>query len=185
MVTLALRTLAAFDFLEFSESITHFIEDSVISYLDDENPQVRKEAVKTCCSLSFSPQGNARLGAVLEKMVSKLLQKFFIVATTDNDYRIRSTMLKYLNPQFDPFIAKYENLLMLFNCMNDVSFEIRDRTIRILDRLTQFNPAIIYPYLRNLLVQLLSTDYKFAVSFVILVAVLLVRPTGIIRGKVI
>ncbi|WPZ33751.1 branched-chain amino acid ABC transporter permease [Thalassobaculum sp. OXR-137] len=35
------------------------------------------------------------------------------------------------------------------------------------------------------LVQLLSTDYKFAVSFVILVVVLLVRPTGIIRGKVI
>lgn len=35
------------------------------------------------------------------------------------------------------------------------------------------------------LVQLLSTDYKFAVSFVILVVVLLVRPTGVFRGKVI
>ncbi len=35
------------------------------------------------------------------------------------------------------------------------------------------------------LVQLLSTDYKFAVSFLILVVVLLIRPTGIIRGKVI
>jgi branched-chain amino acid transport system permease protein len=35
------------------------------------------------------------------------------------------------------------------------------------------------------LLQFLSTDYKFAVSFIILVAVLLVRPTGIIRGKVI
>ncbi len=34
------------------------------------------------------------------------------------------------------------------------------------------------------LVQLLSTDYKFAVSFIILVAVLLVRPTGLIKGKV-
>ncbi|MCF6305739.1 MAG: branched-chain amino acid ABC transporter permease [Rhodobacteraceae bacterium] len=34
------------------------------------------------------------------------------------------------------------------------------------------------------LVQLLSTDYKFAVSFVILVLVLLWRPTGIFRGKV-
>ena len=34
------------------------------------------------------------------------------------------------------------------------------------------------------LVQLLSTDYKFAVSFVILVVVLLIRPTGIFRGKV-
>ncbi len=34
------------------------------------------------------------------------------------------------------------------------------------------------------LAQLLSTDYKFAVSFVILVVVLLVRPTGIFRGRV-
>lgn len=33
------------------------------------------------------------------------------------------------------------------------------------------------------LVQLLSTDYKFAVSFVILVIVLLIRPTGLFRGK--
>lgn len=33
------------------------------------------------------------------------------------------------------------------------------------------------------LVQLLSTDYKFAVSFIILVLVLLIRPTGIFRGN--
>ena len=35
------------------------------------------------------------------------------------------------------------------------------------------------------LLQLLSTDYKFAVSFVILVLVLLIRPTGIFRGQTI
>ena len=33
------------------------------------------------------------------------------------------------------------------------------------------------------LLQLLSTEYKFAVSFIILIAVLLFRPTGIFRGK--
>ena len=33
------------------------------------------------------------------------------------------------------------------------------------------------------LVQLLSTDYKFAVSFTILLIVLLFRPTGLFRGK--
>lgn len=35
------------------------------------------------------------------------------------------------------------------------------------------------------LVQLLSVEYKFAVSFIILVVVLLIRPTGLFRGKVI
>ena len=33
------------------------------------------------------------------------------------------------------------------------------------------------------LVQLLSTDYKFAVSYSILILVLLLRPTGIFKGK--
>jgi len=33
------------------------------------------------------------------------------------------------------------------------------------------------------MVQLLSTDYKFAISFIILVVVLVLRPSGIFRGK--
>ncbi len=33
------------------------------------------------------------------------------------------------------------------------------------------------------LLQLLSTEYKFAVSFVILIAVLLFKPTGLFKGK--
>ena len=35
------------------------------------------------------------------------------------------------------------------------------------------------------LVQLLGTDYKFAISFIILVVVLLIKPTGLFRGKTI
>ncbi len=35
------------------------------------------------------------------------------------------------------------------------------------------------------LVQLLGTDYKFAISFIILVVVLLIRPTGIFRGRLV
>jgi branched-chain amino acid transport system permease protein len=33
------------------------------------------------------------------------------------------------------------------------------------------------------MIQLLSTEYKFAVSFALLVVVLLFRPTGIFKGK--
>ena len=45
---------------------------------------------------------------------------------------------------------------------------------------------LIYPYpalAPEGLVQFLSTEYKFAISFAILVIVLLVRPTGIFRGQ--
>ncbi len=46
---------------------------------------------------------------------------------------------------------------------------------------TYLMPKILEP---DGLMQLLSTDYKFAVSFVILVLVLLIRPTGLLKGKV-
>lgn len=48
--------------------------------------------------------------------------------------------------------------------------------------LTYLIPADLAP---DSLVQLLSTEYKFAVSFVILVIVLLIKPTGLFKGKVI
>ena len=35
------------------------------------------------------------------------------------------------------------------------------------------------------LLQILSTDYKIAISFLILVLVLLIKPTGIYKGKII
>ena len=43
-------------------------------------------------------------------------------------------------------------------------------------------PVEIVP---NGLLQILSTDYKIAVSFIILVLVLLIKPTGIYKGKII
>ncbi|MEQ9693872.1 branched-chain amino acid ABC transporter permease [Shimia sp. SDUM112013] len=46
--------------------------------------------------------------------------------------------------------------------------------------LTYWLPDSLEP---STLVQLLSTDYKFAVSFVILIVVLLFKPTGIFKGK--
>ncbi len=46
--------------------------------------------------------------------------------------------------------------------------------------LTYLLPASLAP---DSLVQLLSTDYKFAVSFAILVVVLLFKPTGLLKGK--
>ena len=141
MVTLALRTLQMFDFDNLEMCIVYFIENSVLNYLDDENPMVRKEAMQTCCGLSFPENSGHRISSGMERIINKLLHKFFVTATTDNEDRIRITMLKYLNPQFDPFISKYENLLMLFNCMQDQSYDIKERTVKILGRLVPHNAA--------------------------------------------
>ena len=156
MVTLALRTLQMFDFDNLEMCIVYFIENSVLNYLDDENPMVRKEAMQTCCGLSFPQNSGLRISSGMERIINKLLHKFFVTATTDNEDRIRITMLKYLNPQFDPFISKYENLLMLFNCMQDQSYDIKERTVKILGRLVPHNAAQILPYLRQLLISLIS-----------------------------
>ena len=50
-----------------------------------------------------------------------------------------------------------------------------------------FKKVFVYLLPENLepsgLVQLISTDYKFVVSYSILILVLLFRPTGIFKGK--
>ena len=137
-------------------STVYFIENSVLNFLDDENPNVRKEAMRTCCGLSFPKTNHLRISSTMERIINKLLHRFFVTATTDNEDRIRVTMLKHLNPQFDPFISRYENLLMLFNCMQDQNFEIKERTVRILGRLVPHNASQILPYLRQLIVSLIS-----------------------------
>lgn len=87
-----------FDFDALAMCIVYFIETSVLNFLDDENPMVRKEAMQTCCGLSFPQNDRLRISSGMERIINKLLHKFFVTATTDNEDRIRVTMLKYLNP---------------------------------------------------------------------------------------
>jgi branched-chain amino acid transport system permease protein len=60
-----------------------------------------------------------------------------------------------------------------------VSFSEISLTYAYKKFLTYLLPSDLAP---SSLVQLISTDYKFAVSFIILVLVLLFRPTGLFKG---
>lgn len=68
-----------------------------------------------------------------------MIKKFIVVATTDPEHKIRCTMLKHMNKQFDMYFACKENLLMLFNCMNDTNLTIKDRTLKIIGRMIDHN----------------------------------------------
>jgi len=57
MIKLALTTLSNFDFRDFSEPLTHFFDEIVLNYLDNENDEIREAAVKTCSNLTISRDG--------------------------------------------------------------------------------------------------------------------------------
>ncbi len=86
-----------FDLNDLAMSTVYFIETSVLNFLDDENPTVRKEAMRTCCGVILPKSNNLRISWSMERIINKLLHKFFVTATTDNEDSIRVTMLKYLN----------------------------------------------------------------------------------------
>jgi len=54
--------------------------------------------MQTCCGLAFPQNDKLKISSGMERIINKLLHKFFVTATTDNEDRIRITMLKYLNP---------------------------------------------------------------------------------------
>lgn len=155
MVTLALKALYTFGLGDIRElDILQFMSESVLPYLFNENSNIRNEAVQTFSNLQLADQH--KLSPRYEMQLNKLLHKFFVTAMTDSDINIRIAMLTKINPDFDPFIARYESLLMLFNCMKDSNNEIKIKTIKILGRLSNINPQQILPYLRNLIVSLIS-----------------------------
>ena len=153
-IILALKTLSDFDFPEFSECLAQFVHEHVLNYLEDENPKIRKAAIKTGCSLYVRDTRATRTGNV--DRVNEIIERFLIVSLTDPDYKIRTKMLKYLNKRFDHLLAHKTNLKLLFQCVQNSVVEVRQQAIKILGRISDHNPSVILPYLRNQLVQLLS-----------------------------
>jgi len=93
MIRLALHTLSKFDFRDFTDSLTHFFDETVLNYMDNDKDEIREAAVKTCSNLTVSRDGN-RIGSLIEKILKKLLKKFLMVATADKNHNIRCNMLK-------------------------------------------------------------------------------------------
>lgn len=106
MEIVALNTLGNFDFADFASSIVKFVQEIVVHFLKNPNPSVRKEAIKTGCSLTLRPNVS-RVGGAMRRLITDILDRFLQVAMTDEEDKIRYAMLKYLNPQFDAFLASH------------------------------------------------------------------------------
>eukprot|EP01133_Synstelium_polycarpum_P000171 gene171-204_t len=159
MIALALKTLGTFDLSK--HSLLEFVRECVVSYLDDDNSEIRREAAITSSQLMVRPGEPAPTRGHAAVIVGEVLEKLLVVGIADPDPSIRRTVLSSLDTRFDHHLAQAENLRSLFIALNDEVFEIRELAISVIGRLTIRNPAYVMPSLRKTLIQLL-TELEFS-----------------------
>uniref|UniRef100_A0A3B3CAQ9 Serine/threonine-protein kinase TOR n=1 Tax=Oryzias melastigma TaxID=30732 RepID=A0A3B3CAQ9_ORYME len=156
-ITLALRTLGSFEFE--GHSLTQFVRHCADHFLNSEHKEIRMEAARTCSRL-LTPSINLINGHVVSQtavqVVADVLSKLLVVGITDPDPDIRYCVLASLDERFDAHLAQAENLQALFVALNDEVFEIRELAICTIGRLSSMNPAFVMPFLRKMLIQILT-----------------------------
>ncbi|XP_036113118.1 serine/threonine-protein kinase mTOR isoform X2 [Molossus molossus] len=158
-ITLALRTLGSFEFE--GHSLTQFVRHCADHFLNSEHKEVRMEAARTCSRL-LTPSvhlisGHAHVvSQTAVQVVADVLSKLLVVGITDPDPDIRYCVLASLDERFDAHLAQAENLQALFVALNDQVFEIRELAICTVGRLSSMNPAFVMPFLRKMLIQILT-----------------------------
>ena len=159
LIALALKTLGSFDFTP--HVLTEMVRESIVNYLDDDNPTIRAEAAKTCTKLIVKPGQTALAVGHGAATVAEVLEKLLIVGIADPDSDIRFTVLSSIDERYDHHLAQADNLRSLFVALNDEVFRIRELVINIIGRLSILNPAHVMPSLRKTLIVLL-TELEFS-----------------------
>ncbi|XP_044740220.1 serine/threonine-protein kinase Tor [Chrysoperla carnea] len=152
-IVLGLRTLGTFDF--DGQSLLQFVRRCAEHFLNFEQGEVRLEAVRTSgrllrIALEGPPSKTVTLTA------KDVLSRLLTVAVTDTDPDVRFWVLASLHENFDPHLAQAKALTMLFVCLHDEVFEIREFALSTLGRLSSLNPGYVMPAIRKTLVQLLT-----------------------------
>lgn len=154
LIILALETLGSFDFT--GHMLSELINECAMTYLEDDNSEIRKAAALCCCKLLVKDPIYNLSNATALKTVSRIIEKLLVVGIADPDSCIRLIVLSSLVPGFDKHLAHIENIRSLFIALNDEVFAVREIAISIIGRLVLINPAYVMPSLRKSLIQLLT-----------------------------
>ncbi|CUS21363.1 LAQU0S03e00848g1_1 [Lachancea quebecensis] len=142
--------------INYRYSLVELVRLITISYIEHENPQVRKLAALTSCDLFVEDSICKQTSLRALNTVSEVLSKLLTVAITDPVVEIRFEVLRHLDSNFDPQLSQPDNVRLLFMALNDEVFAIQMEAMKIIGRLSIVNPAYVIPSLRKTLLQLLS-----------------------------
>lgn len=135
--------------------LNEFVRDVAIRFVDNSNAGIRKASALTCCQLYIRDPVIKQTSFHALRVVADVVKRLLTVAVGDIDPDIRRTVLLSLDTRFDRHLSKPENIRSIFLAINDGDFEVRQAAIIIIGRLTNVNPAYVFPALRKLLVNLM------------------------------
>ena len=136
--------------------LNEFVRDTALRYVDNNNSVIRKAAALTCCQIYIRDPIIHQTSFHAMRVVGEVVERLLVVAVADPEPDIRRTVLMSLDPKFDKYLSKPENVRSIFLAINDGDFDVRQAAMMIIGRLTAVNPAYVFPPLRKLLVNLMS-----------------------------
>lgn len=146
--------------IRYKYPLSDFVKDTVILYIEHENPQVRELAALTASHLFVQDNVCKQTSLTSLNTVSEVICKLLTVAVTDIVPEIRIKILESMDTSFDSQLSQPDNVKLLFASLNDEIFSIRVTALKLIGRLAIVNPAYVVPSLRQTLLELL-TELKY------------------------
>ncbi|GJX78343.1 serine/threonine-protein kinase TOR [Tanacetum coccineum] len=155
--------------------LLEFARESVVVYLEDDDGATRKDAALCClailseclgfkkrdarrCNKGQNAEAKARASHDMLIDIASIVEKLLIAAVADADVCVRNSIFSSLhgNGGFDDFLAQADSLTAVFAALNDEDLQVREYAISVAGRLSEKNPAYVFPALRRHLIQLLT-----------------------------
>ncbi|EMS15353.1 FKBP12-rapamycin complex-associated protein [Entamoeba histolytica HM-3:IMSS] len=150
-IILALDTLHSF---KFKHNIVPVVKECTMKYIDNETKKIRQEAAMLTQVLLPPIDTTKKFISTLD--VTEVLEKLLDHGLSDPESEIRITIMKLLDERFDSFLAQSRNVQTLFVVLNDENLQVREYAIKIIGRLTHYNPAFVMPLFRKTIIRLLT-----------------------------
>lgn len=165
------------------------MRDVATRYVDNNNPRIRKAAALTCCQIYTQDPIIHQTSSHAIRTVAQVVEKLLALGVADPVPDIRKTVLHSLDSKFDRHLATPTNIGQVFKALYDSDFEVREAAITILGRLTDINPAYIFPPLRRMLIDLItgiktSKDAKYEENAARLISIFIAHCSRIVKPYV-
>ena len=161
LLVLALNTLGSFNFQ--GRSLLPFTREAVVGFLEDTSPRVRLTAALTCSKILAITPRSVKYHH-LTTLVFEVLMRLVTLAIADPDHTIRLAVLESFDERFDRYLSHHELTTALFTSLNDEELKVRETSIALLGRLSNRNPAVVIPYMRKILVRLVSELQQYGLT---------------------